>query len=164
MLQTLFIHLLLSYSIFFLKAASFQFFNFLATSCVAFLMKTAPHLHFRNTYVFSHAELDLSIEHLVHQNRILCGSEENDSQYCSVDFSVTSTLQHRSQNLLFLLSLSLSCNGSLRHAFLAFSLKSKLTMRNVRNRGFKHMWAHRTIQCTRVWFSRSQRCYRSLDR
>ena len=29
---------------------------------------------------------------LVHQNGILCESEENDSWYCSVDFSLTSTL------------------------------------------------------------------------
>ena len=41
------------------------------------------------------------------------------------------------------LSLSLSLSlcpaiGFPRHAFLASSLKSKITMRNVRNRGFKH--------------------------
>ena len=75
---------------------------------------------------------------LVHQNRILCESEENDSKHCSVDFSLTSTLQHWSENLLFPHSLCLSSNGFPRHAAFAFSLKSKLTTWNVRNRGFKH--------------------------
>ena len=31
---------------------------------------------------------------LVHQKRILCESEESDSQYCSADYSLTSTLSH----------------------------------------------------------------------
>ena len=35
-------------------------------------------------------------------------------------------------------SISLSSNGFPRHAFLASSRKSKITLRNERNRGFKH--------------------------
>ena len=54
---------------------------------------------------------------LVRQNRILCESEENDSQDCSVDFSLTSTLQHWSQNLL---SLCLSNNRFPDACFLCF--------------------------------------------
>ena len=153
MLHGTFNHLLLSYFVFVCIAASSQFFNFLATSCVAFLVKTALHLQF-TTQVYSltlglicpidwlstnvvfeiqaHAvtrimrilnffapkfgspcctqsrknfsELNFHQENpvelfvqsvlgdLVHQNRILCESEENDSQYCSVDFSFTSSL------------------------------------------------------------------------
>ena len=74
---------------------------------------------------------------LVRQNRILCESE-NDSKYCSVDFSLTSTLHHWSQNLLFPFSRSLMQSVFPMHAFFAFYLKSKIIMRNVRNRGFKH--------------------------
>ena len=41
---------------------------------------------------------------LVHQNGILCESEENDSKYCSFDFSLTSTLNtdHRTFSFLSL--------------------------------------------------------------
>ena len=46
MLHRIIIQLLLSYSIFFFVAASFQFFSFSATSCVAFLVKTVLHLQF----------------------------------------------------------------------------------------------------------------------
>ena len=52
MLHSMFIHLLLSYFIFFFIETSFQLFNFLATSCVAFLVKTALHLQF-TTQVYS---------------------------------------------------------------------------------------------------------------
>ena len=43
---------------------------------------------------------------LVHQNRILFEYDENNSLYCSVDLSLTSTLRHSSQNLLLPLFLS----------------------------------------------------------
>ena len=61
MLHRIFIHLSLSYSIFFFVAASSQVSNFLATSCVAFLVKTVLHLQ---SSVFSHAELDRPIDWL----------------------------------------------------------------------------------------------------
>ena len=52
------------FSIFLLIAASFQFFNFSATSCIAFLTKMVPSSPIRYTRVFSHAELDLPTEWL----------------------------------------------------------------------------------------------------
>ena len=64
MLHRIFTQLLSSYSIFFITAASSQFFNFLATSCVAFLVKTALQLQFTTQNVFPHAEFDLPIDWL----------------------------------------------------------------------------------------------------
>ena len=63
LLHGILIRLFLSCSIFFLKAASFQL-SFLATSCVAFLVKTVLHLQFATQNVFSLAELDLPIDWL----------------------------------------------------------------------------------------------------
>ena len=59
------------------------------------------------------------------ENRIFCDSSDSH-KYRSVNLSLTSTLYHWSQNLLFLLFLSLATDSRLR-AFLAFRLKKKIT-------------------------------------
>ena len=59
------------------------------------------------------------------ENRIFCDSSDSH-KYRSVNLSLTSTLHHWSQNLLFLLFLSLATDSRLR-AFLAFRLRNKIT-------------------------------------
>ena len=61
------------------------------------------------------------------------------------------------------LSFSLSCNGFPRHAFLAFSLKSKITRRHVRHRCFKHC-GNIEQSSALSWFLRNQRRHRGPDR
>ena len=94
----------------------------------------------------------------------LCMSEENDSSYCSVDFSLTSTLQHWPQRFLFF-SLSLCVQQRFPGACCLCFFPEEETHREKRaKQKFPALWEHRTIQCSRVWFSRSQRCYRNSDR
>ena len=76
-----------------------------------------------------------------------------------VDFSLTSTLQHWSQNLLFPLSL---CLLTVSRDFRSL-VKSKSPQETLQNTDLKTLWEHQTVQCSRVLFSRSQRCNSDLD-
>ena len=186
------------FSLFLLKTGSFQFFNFSATSCKAFLMKMVLHLQVA-AHMYSLtlslicplisfrylSSLRFKLTQWLEWMRILnffapkfwismlysvacnflwtevspmkacwalrsrCSRRSRSSEQDSVSLksmtpsAVPSTfLWHRLCNTdhrtFSLRCFSLSCNGLPRHPFSAFSLKSKITMRNVRNRGSKH--------------------------
>ena len=97
---------------------------------------------------------------LFHQNRILFESDDNDSSYCFVDFFLTLTLPTPS----LCLPASSACPRFPESDFLCFLSEEQGHLEKSAKQRFHTLWEHRTIQCCRVWFLRSQRYCHGLDR